>query len=704
MIDWSAPMGTTRGKARKPSGSSPSAAFARATVRADDLYSQRIAGRADLLVARAVGWAEICAHYNAASCAACVLGLYRAARRAPKTAARSAERIDAKTIAGRARLAWLSLHAAGRRHAKTAQDAAESGDVLRVTDHPALAFMRDPNPWLTGREWAYLRFKAQEIAGNSYTYLWPGEGGASPEAYTLTPEHVTILHDRGSMVTGYRYSRNRVDYLTVEPGSVMHQRFKPSLWSPIIGEPPLASVIQQLDLFAAATAAETAKWLNGGRPDMLIECPAGANASQIDEIRTRLQSEHRGPSKAGGLLVVSNGVKVSPMGLPTKDMEYRGGLEDIRKMVYAAFDIPQSVMEINQANLASSSVGATQHARSAVAPRIAADAESVTQWVLPLFGLDPEEWWFAYDNPIPEDQARGVELAAKLASSPTPIASVNELRALAGLPPTGNEDDNTIQPRPALGPPVPFKAAVRCSGWHFGHVHHEKALAPGPNADELDKAAAALEKKLAAWHAKVADALKADPRASPADFARELDAILERGLSSLMKAGAAAAADAIGDDAAALKPSVDFARSYVVRLRDELTASFASDINAAVREAVAAGGSVDDATDEVAGIIGEQASYRAERIARTEVARAFNMGQVDVYRQAGVRKDFVLAGDACEVCNAIREEFPDPVDAGDAYVSIGDSFGGVTNDYSTSYAPPFHPNCRCAIVPVLEDA
>lgn len=81
---------------------------------------------------------------------------------------------------------------------------------------------------------------------------------------------------------------------------------------------------------------------------------------------------------------------------------------------------------------------------------------------------------------------------------------------------------------------------------------------------------------------------------------------------------------------------------------------------------------------------------RADIIARTEVQRAMSDAAVQAYRDLGVSyKHLLLApDDACTVCKGAEDDGVIPLDAP---FSTGD------------VAPPFHPDCRCAIAPAGVD-
>jgi SPP1 gp7 family putative phage head morphogenesis protein len=73
---------------------------------------------------------------------------------------------------------------------------------------------------------------------------------------------------------------------------------------------------------------------------------------------------------------------------------------------------------------------------------------------------------------------------------------------------------------------------------------------------------------------------------------------------------------------------------------------------------------------------------QAERLFRTETSRFFNEASHDAYRQAGLANfEFLAEADACDICG---------------------SLDGKIYDINASTPVPVHPNCRCAILPVVE--
>ena len=79
---------------------------------------------------------------------------------------------------------------------------------------------------------------------------------------------------------------------------------------------------------------------------------------------------------------------------------------------------------------------------------------------------------------------------------------------------------------------------------------------------------------------------------------------------------------------------------------------------------------------------------RALTIALTESSRAMNMASMDTYQEVGLEEVEWFAADPCPECE---------VNDGQV-VPVGTEF------FSGDTEPPVHPNCRCALLPVIPDS
>lgn len=144
---------------------------------------------------------------------------------------------------------------------------------------------------------------------------------------------------------------------------------------------------------------------------------------------------------------------------------------------------------------------------------------------------------------------------------------------------------------------------------------------------------------------------------------------------------------------------------YRVRLATEVTSTLEADLNAALRTALQDGLTVTDASQAIAGALRDEAGYRSERIARSEVSHLCNRGADEAMKQAGIAKrDWLLAGGPCPLCEAAVMSRPSAL-VGEPFWRIGESVPGTdyTITYRDVYGGDLHPQCRCGVAPVIEE-
>lgn len=122
-----------------------------------------------------------------------------------------------------------------------------------------------------------------------------------------------------------------------------------------------------------------------------------------------------------------------------------------------------------------------------------------------------------------------------------------------------------------------------------------------------------------------------------------------------------------------------------------ITESTRSSIRDLVNDAVDEGWSVDTFKDELLSAHAFSAE-RAETIARTELAAAHVQGNLDAWKESGIvtQKQSILGSehDLDDTCNDNADAGPIPFDA----------------EFPSGHqGAPYHPNCVCDVIPVLED-
>lgn len=115
-----------------------------------------------------------------------------------------------------------------------------------------------------------------------------------------------------------------------------------------------------------------------------------------------------------------------------------------------------------------------------------------------------------------------------------------------------------------------------------------------------------------------------------------------------------------------------------------------------IRDVIAQGLEDNVGNSEIANLIQTATAFSEERaalIAHTEIARINSMASLQSYKGARddlgleVKKEWLLGENPCEICQANNDQ--GAIDLDDEFES-GDA------------APPAHPNCECAVSPVLD--
>jgi HK97 family phage portal protein len=704
-----------------------------ATVTTSDLAVSRYRQSGDAgLIARCRQMILNYAALNARVCAGQTMRLYTKSKR------------GRKSIKSRRRNDYLRNPQRGYGPgSKAARRAEQAGDVEEVTDHPALYLLNAANPWQRGTSFSQFCFFQWQIFGRRYVHV-VGEG--EPESlWCLTAQHVKIVPDREKLIGGFVYGRDGASDELFSDEEILYQRLMCSPFNPYDAIGPLHAAMEDADIYSAATTSELATWQNGARPDWVLSVPTGTPEAQIKQLQASVNGQMRGPKKRGNFLITSltdaKNLQFSP-----REMEYLAGKADLRKTMRSAFGIPESVDENNSANLASALMGHTQYMRYTIGPTINQDAEEWSETLLPKFGIEPGEMWFAYDDCVPADRA---ETRADIqAFIPAGVWSVNEARAEIGFDtlddpkadehrleqpapmtpfggfggpganakPDDGEDDEDETPAGETGPQgadeenarsksAPAPCSCGCDKSSAKVPKSRGIVTKDDRQTSAAKVEAAMQADVEKWYKDLAARGEIDDAGNIKNLAQhqaELEKILRPHIVQMFEVGSRQGLASVGqnvEDAFSVYAdrAVGFMNQHTVQLARTITTSAADSLRTALATGIGEGETLNERTSRVMEALGEEAPWRAERIARTESARAMHEGNIEAWKATGVvGKRWMLSGDACPMCKAAAEKINKSVGVGAPFLSAGDELkyegGSVVLDRSFN-TPPLHPNC-----------
>ena len=422
-------------KARKRDPSENDAGYTAASIRYGEEHAASSVSAINAVDFNRVARGVSGSIYNAASiiateCAAQPLRLYRRAGRGRLV--KSARDVSPRTAD------FLRGKYSGMRPTAKAANMAESAErIEEVIDHPALQLLADPDPVTTASDFLTMLFWYRETAGKCY--VWTGEPTRDGPAglYILHPQFTQPILSRESFIEGYRYGREQSGIITVPADQVIFSPYQRDPFRPWDGVSWLSSVEQYADAENAALVTEVSRWKNAGQPGFILSVPSTYTDAQMKQAEAALRAKS-GPFAAGRALIIRDAEMVQASA-KAHEMGYITGIEQAEKAIYRAAGIPEAIWKLNDANLAGAKIGERLLMRTCY-KRMRRVAEDLTVFLLPMFGEQPGDMWFGYENPDIEDQQ--VEAQIMNAAYVAGVVSEDEYRRVLYLPPRQRESDS----------------------------------------------------------------------------------------------------------------------------------------------------------------------------------------------------------------------------------------------------------------------
>ena len=665
------------------------------------------------LVKRYTGWVYACVHCNAINCAQQPLRVFQA-----KESRATKIRVPHRQITSQQRK-FLESSPSARPYLRKAVD------VEEVTEHPFIDLLSTVNPWMNQFDLLETLFMFLDLTGNEFWLMQKGRNGIPTEIWPLFPQFMKIVPSKQRFVERYEYQiGSSPTPEKFKPEEIVHFK-NPNPIDAFWGLGPLRAAIVAADLSIGYDAHEATLMKNGARPDMALVYPVDAGSPpepDIQSIMGRWRQRHGGKNQ-GGLAVVTGGAELKQLTLSQREMEFIKGRKMTREELAAIFGVPLSKLTTENVNLANANAGEKQYATDALLPRLRKVEQKINEQIMPAY--QQEGLFVAFDNPVPED----AEFALKERDSNirNGYTSINEERIQSGLEPApwgdepgpitiqgGVQDEKpeskpdtdkarrkSLRTLPPLIQPRDFvdeSFILSMERWlkNLG----QKALENFDTSGEILVQKSALDDWLEGW--LDIDELSDDLATRMAPYTR----------ATLIGAGSQAIRTVSDNtDFNPLAPQVS--RSLRKHQRGaivSITATQQKQLRKILAEGIAEGEGIPALRKRLMEKYNEELTrYQATVIARTETIWAFNEGAVQGYIQSGVvtKKEWLTANDdrTCQFCSGMDGTV---VGVEMDFFNLGETYrgseGGLLHfEYENVGHPPLHCQCRCTIVPVVEE-
>ncbi len=615
----------------------------------------------------------------------------------------------------------------------------DGGLIPLLETYPMYQIIRRPNPLMFGYDFRFLTELYVRVAGACF---WRPifDGLGVMRQMWLYPAHwVIIIRNPRTWEIVYYDVRQPNGYVErLGPHELLWLRTPDPLNPYFKGLGEATALATEVDTFELASESDRRFFENDATPKGALVVPGSPTPDELKRMKDDWKSKMGSPENYGETAILSGGIDYKMFRQGRREMDFVEGQKYLRDVILAGAH-PHIMGIAENVNRANADAAAYSFGKWEITPRVAWWEDMYNTMLAPYFH---ESIVVQIDNPIPEDNDYELKKAqsAIMASGSTR----NEFRAALGyelLPPEvgdvilvpvnmqqmpvgpltepgdvgsstlphpdrpggrpGDVIDTSVgQPTRRPGQQAPPNTggtggggagAGGAQGGTPGGVPELTPISPTGPAGVAAPTLASVNNRIITKD-KMADILAGFGEVSTKELAKKiaeayLEAISERSGDAEDEVGAVG----IGFDVDS-PVAIEWAKENAADLIKGIDDTTRDAVRDVISDGLESGADMRDISANIAEVFDGAKGWRAETIARTEIMRASNWAAARTYEESGVeQKEWLLAGDydPTQDSGECDEYDGEIVDADD------DFHGGVD-------APPLHPNCRCAVAPVLK--
>jgi len=544
----------------------------------------------------------------------------------------------------------------------------------------------------------------------------------------------------GGVVVAYEFGLGS-DKIRIPADQVAHNRFA-NPCNPFVGYAPLTAAAMAADRDRDMDIYEGSLNENLGIPPFIVAfTDDNVTDSDVQAYKREWNAQRAGVASQGKGLFTRGKVDLKNIAVSPREMAFLQGRKYTMEQVFGVFGIPDALAKTESVNRANYEAALYQWTSSTISYRNRLSESVINSQLIPAY--NEPRLFVAYDSCVPEDR----EFALKQQESDLRnyVVTINEVRAANSMEPVEWGDVPLVQ---STGAPLGAKAAeagatnepnkrAKMTARPGGGSRPFKAqdrnpndapdisggANPEPTADErsLMRVTDSMQRDqrrdlLTEYDAKAPqyDAVQYDPlKYSTLYLDDAVDAAVkswERGLI----VGNLSLPDGSRVDVGSYitQPQAQEAiRKNTLRFLDSESESVGREFRARIAAGLKEGDSVPQIRKRIEGMFDDEArNARSLMIARTETARAIELGREASWAESGIisGKRWDASADSCPFCQAMHGR---EVVLGGNYWGKGDTMSvqfegreiNMPMSYGDTPAPPLHPNCRCVLEPIFID-
>lgn len=309
-----------------------------------------------------------------------------------------------------------------------------NGKIEEVEQHIFLDLMKNVNPNMNETEMKEDTQMFLDLVGNSYWYIPKNNLGIPIEIWTVPAQFMQIVPSKETFIAGYIYDDGSMQKIAFKEDEIVHFKY-PNPKSRFYGMSPLEAGIQQINLSDYMNDYQSALYKNRARPDVVLETNEDLQPEELDRQYANWKRLFRGSDKAGKLAILTHGAKLKPFSMTPNELDFMEGKRFTREEICSYYNIPLMLMGLGK-EVGNRSIGETLdyvYMRDCIDPRLKRIATKINEKIMPLYRAEGE-FFVAFEDVIPKDKEFMIK--ERETNIKTGFSSINEERERVGIPPS----------------------------------------------------------------------------------------------------------------------------------------------------------------------------------------------------------------------------------------------------------------------------
>ena len=627
-----------------------------------------------------------------------------------------------------------------------------NGKVKEIYDHEVLSILYRVNPIMTKYDFFYILAMYLKLWGSAPIYVQKDRGMVN--LFPMRPDLAKMKQGADGGVSAWEYVVGG-KVMQFKADEVIHIHI-PDPKNPLNGNSAFSACALEIDVDAAAAVFNKYYLENNAEPNGVIETDGTLSDETYDRLKAEWSARYSGPGNAGKPAILEAGLKWKSTSASMKEVGYLETRRFSKEMILHIFGVPEALFA-KDSTYANSEVAERVFARETIDPLMKRIVEQLNEFLVPRFGDDLD---LGYVSPVREDDKQKLDTVtqgvgkwmtineARARYGMSPLEGGDELNVPPTVPetpvPSGkarigervNEKHSAIKKR--ILARTFFKRKVqegvlekvrqkllskmqsksKVIGIRMKSEVSETLLVE--RKAYLERTESREKKFSEKLITHFGDQKKStlerlrsvglpEGKKSGDDWAtriaeqddEKLKEILGEQYAVDIKNGAVAIATLMGKESVDLlgvSAVKEYMKTMPVKISGAINRTTEEALITALNKGVDAGLGIEDVSKRVAAVFDEQASFRSERIARTEVGRGENFARYQEMKALGAKQRVWMA--------AFRHTRDTHASADGQVVNIDGKFriGGYSamHPHDPDLPASESVNCQCSVSPYVE--